>query len=155
MKIPGTRSFSRGRYAQYTEDHLHRLRLIQQLKEAFLPLHAIRTQLERLEPGGLAELAESAPSESAAEYIRRVTGQTPVVRESAPPPATAPPPSQPAPRLRAFSLGRRAQQVAEGEKWERIRLTEELELHARIPSSPETQKLIDRIRKEAIQHDIP
>ncbi len=39
---------SQGRYAGYTQAHLQRLRLIQRLKNAFLPLAAIKAQLEGL-----------------------------------------------------------------------------------------------------------
>lgn len=39
---------SRGRYALYANEHLHRLQLIVRLKSAFLPLHAIKEQMEGL-----------------------------------------------------------------------------------------------------------
>lgn len=40
----------RGRYTVYDQTHLDRLRVIQQLKRAYLPLAAIRAQIERLTP---------------------------------------------------------------------------------------------------------
>jgi DNA-binding transcriptional MerR regulator len=48
---------SRGRYAAYTEAHLNRLRLIGKLKRAYLPLPAIRAQLEGLTDAQVEALA--------------------------------------------------------------------------------------------------
>lgn len=58
---------SGGRYARYTEDTLLRLRLIQKLKEAFLPLSEIRRRVSGLSVNEIAaalleiEKAEAAP----------------------------------------------------------------------------------------------
>ncbi|HEY1013588.1 MAG TPA: helix-turn-helix domain-containing protein, partial [Herpetosiphonaceae bacterium] len=46
----------RGKYALYSEDHLRRLLLIKQLKDAFLPLQEIRARLEPLAPAEVADL---------------------------------------------------------------------------------------------------
>jgi len=47
---------SEGRYALYTDAHRTRLHLIQRLKSAFLPLHAIRTHIEGLTEGQIRQL---------------------------------------------------------------------------------------------------
>lgn len=47
---------ARGRYALYTEEHVQRLRLIQQWKEAFFPLEIIRARLQELTALQVAEL---------------------------------------------------------------------------------------------------
>ncbi|HEU4322843.1 MAG TPA: MerR family transcriptional regulator [Roseiflexaceae bacterium] len=73
----------RGKYAVYRAEHLERLRLIAQLKAAYLPLSAIKEQLDQLGPDQLREalivpqrLAET--SGSAAEYIANaLTGRLP------------------------------------------------------------------------------
>jgi DNA-binding transcriptional MerR regulator len=162
---------TRGRYARYDESHLNRLRLIQQLKEAFLPLHAIRARLDQIDDEDIARLtsareAGSAPTEelgiafsaeplfsreSAAEYIRRVAG--PELPAPAAPPA--------APALRAalgprFSLRRRAAPpVPAGEQWERITLSPELEIHVRTPRSPKTDRIIELIIESLKQTKMP
>lgn len=70
-----------GPRASYTTAHLNRLRLIGQLKEAFLPLREIRRRLTGLSDDEVAELIESdvarpaatpKPTDSAASYIGRV-----------------------------------------------------------------------------------
>jgi DNA-binding transcriptional MerR regulator len=69
---------TRGRYAQYGAEHLVRLHAIARLKEAYLPLGAIRERLAGLSLTQVAELAEAPvlagePS-SAAAYIASVLG---------------------------------------------------------------------------------
>lgn len=125
---------ARGRFALYTDEHLRRLRLIQRLKDAFLPLDVIRAQLASLTDAQMdALLAEDAPekaagppADSAADYISRVLAQraSPVP----PPMAVAPSPAAPPPN-------------APSETWERITLAPGVELHARRKDSF-VQKLI-------------
>ena len=135
---------ARGRFALYTEVHLRRLRLIQRLKDAFLPLEVIRAQLAGLTDAQLdALLAEEAPplpeknaaapeenaappGDSAADYISRVLAH----RASAAPPAMAAAPD-PAPLAAS----------APSESWERVTLAPGVELHARRVDSF-VQKLI-------------
>ena len=69
----------RGKYALYSTDHLNRLRLIAQLKAAYLPLNEIRARIARLTPDQVTQLLaeyEGLPQEpastSAAGYIARV-----------------------------------------------------------------------------------
>jgi DNA-binding transcriptional MerR regulator len=47
----------RGRYTVYNTEHLDRLKLIQQLKRAYLPLSTIRAQVEKLTPDQIHLLA--------------------------------------------------------------------------------------------------
>lgn len=186
---------ARTRYALYGETHLLRLRLIQRLKEAYLPLTAIREQLERLsdaeiqalldEPAGQGARFESAKAVpapppgvreqksegSAADYIARVLaahGQTlPEVaapRRRAllvtPPPTQAPamqPPAAPVPPLpapAAPAIPVKEAKTAEseppptaeetqGDTWERIVLSPGVELHIRVPDTPDARERID------------
>ena len=165
---------TRGRYARYTEEHLQRLSVIQQLKEAFLPLHVIREELERLgrmeEATPLADeesaLFDTMPSpsippahglgdrlrESASDYIRRITGQA----ASDPNTPAAPPAAVSLPRGPLSSIGRSARRTGRAnQQWERIALNDEVELHARVPRSPESQKLIERLLDESDKHHNP
>src|SRR5579859_8020664 len=82
-------SDARGRYALYTRAHLDRLRAIQKLKSAYLPLWAIKQQLDALTDAQVRDLLagreavmaqeQSAvfekpepPAETAIEYIARL-----------------------------------------------------------------------------------
>ena len=166
---------STGRYARYTDEHLERLKAIQHLKKAFLPLHAIREVLESEQyeeyaapvdsamDGGEprfsldhAEFTEPAGRlrESAAEYIQRIT-------QPIPPPASAPPQGASRNaggiagffnRPRAASLSDRNPPVTGGEHWERIVLSPEVEIHARSPRSTEAQRLLDRLTEAFRRH---
>jgi DNA-binding transcriptional MerR regulator len=86
---------TRGHYALYSQDHLHRLHLIVRLKDAYLPLSEIKARLEQLSADQVRRLLveysqpPEPPPASAADYIAQVL---------------ATPPSQPAaPRMLAES----------------------------------------------------
>src|SRR5262245_17299404 len=51
---------ARGRFAVYSDEHLDRLRLIGRLKEAYLPLNAIREQVASLTHPQVRELLAGA-----------------------------------------------------------------------------------------------
>lgn len=165
-----------GKYARYSNDHLQRLRLIAQLKAAYLPLHEIRAQIATLDSeqvtamlsGVAAQRAPSAIAEpsSAAEYITNLIGRQQTVRvmpasTSMPapvlPPSAAPlSPVAAAPlvqaRARVGPLQRlfpgRAEPVPEAsaEQWQRIPLAPGIELHIREPVEAQ-QALVERIRQ--------
>jgi DNA-binding transcriptional MerR regulator len=131
---------SHGKFAYYTKDHLHRLELIRQLKDAYLPLREIRQTMSSMSdaevqqrlPGSPPDLTESGLKETAApavpqggtkalDYIsqlmerqsslRKVDVQPPLIRE--PQPLYASPPVE--------------------ETWRRIELAPGVELHIRQP----------------------
>ncbi|GAB4193827.1 MAG: hypothetical protein OHK0022_09160 [Roseiflexaceae bacterium] len=93
----------RGKYAVYRTEHLERLRLIAQLKAAYLPLSAIKEQLDQLDPARPHEalilpqrLAET--SGSAAEYIANaLAGRLPPPQAPGQPRLQAPGAPGPAP----------------------------------------------------------
>jgi DNA-binding transcriptional MerR regulator len=117
----------RGPSASYSTGHLDRLRLIGRLKDAYLPLREIRRRLDgldddavrgllaRLGPGGGARspsspVAESPPSDSAADYLARVMGSPerpsgPIVRATARRPSGRP---GAAPMAPGFGVGKGA-----------------------------------------------
>jgi len=138
----------RGRYGFYTDEQLHRLRAIAALKEAFLPLSAIRAQLATLTPEELAALgAVDRPGRlsTASEYVRELMarrGLREEVRFSLAPPARADvvcsPPPQPEARARSTA-------IPCSETWERVVLMDGLELLARLPLSSAARELRERI----------
>jgi DNA-binding transcriptional MerR regulator len=157
---------AREKPALYSQDHLNRLNVIQELKRTFLPLHAIRDLLDQKTPEELTAIlntvtaqetshfgvlqdrkaiaSSTAPHdpESAVEYIRRITESAPgVVREASPQRAA----KSPSIAARLFRFDQQQLPIAPTEQWERIALTREIEIHARTPRSPEAQRLIDRL----------
>jgi DNA-binding transcriptional MerR regulator len=70
---------TQGRYAQYGVEHLLRLRVITQLKAAYLPLGAIRERLSAITPAQLAAMADAPEAarqpSSAAEYLADMLGK--------------------------------------------------------------------------------
>lgn len=158
---------TRGRYALYGDDHLYRLRLIARLKEAFLPLNAIRARVERLTTTEVQEalaVAVAPPASSAVDYLAQISRQ----RSSAPAPlgyqprhfaeARAPypapargalPPAPEAEGLRAsppLQVGRvDLPAPPDGESWRHITLAPGVELHLREPLAPEDSVRVEQL----------
>lgn len=144
----------RGKYAVFTTDYLHRLRLIKVLKDTYLPLKEIKALLDTLDNaqineylerfdrdpvGTLASLqvlpARSQPQvikDSALEYITRLRSNT----QDSRPARTAHP--QP-----ASSTALPSQLKTKRENWQRIELKPGIELHVRQPLTTEDQQLVD------------
>lgn len=151
----------RGRYALYNEDHLHRLQLINRLKDAYLPLNEIKTRLEQLTPEQVVDVLSeynqaSMPQipENATDYIARVLNSGAVPVSGMQPPAM-PVPEQPAGAaaqkpgnlFERFLPQRKEQRgtatpEVQADTWQRIPLAPGVELHIKEPLSP---KLHDRI----------
>ena len=88
---------TRGRYALYGAEHLHRLRLIARLKDAYLPLSEIRARIEHLTDEQvqqlLAEYGDAPtqpPAASATEYVARVLAAQGTPQPALPAPHAAP-----------------------------------------------------------------
>jgi DNA-binding transcriptional MerR regulator len=110
---------ARGQYALYGDEHLLRLQLIGQLKEAYLPLSEIKARIDHLDDAQIRALLDAqhespAPPASAADYLAqlRARQQAPPARRRLAergepyPAAEAPmlslhPPAAPAPAARA------------------------------------------------------
>ncbi len=166
---------ARGKYALYTNEHRDRLLLIGRLKEAFWPLNAIREHLNYLgsneirgllantvppspaQPGVSGEdpmKGLSAPRGSAAEYISRV-----LAAANAPPVSRSPtiqdrpmaPSSmlsrQAAPRLRAANRldAITVKESSPVQTWDRLEIDPGVEIHIRLPVSPDRREYIDRL----------
>jgi DNA-binding transcriptional MerR regulator len=150
--------------AKYDDTHLARLRVIRRLQAEHLPLAEIRRRLETLDDAAISAIAveptHAPPSDSALDYIRRITrpaapSRALYLREAPPPfaavdalPAPAPEPSRPSalsPRL-------------ERSQWERVDLAPDIELHIRRPLPRSTAKRVDRlieIARDLLEEDQP
>lgn len=168
----------RGRPAEYTDEHVHLLDLIRQLKEQFLPLEEIRDMMQRLTSEQLREIIAAAPHKkketqnlsSAADYIAGVlqAGSTrQQMKEAAPPPpslaraaATQAPPAAPVPLARpAPSPARTAPATREDTAayidqpatWQRVTLAPGIELHYVLSGDAHHTETVARLL-EAARH---
>ena len=135
--------------AKYDETHLARLRLIRRLQAEHQPLAEIRRRLDTLDDAAIAAIAAEAaperPSDSALDYIHRITrpmapSRALYLREAAPALASAEP--SPSPEL---SQGNAATPRLERSQWERVDLAPDIELHIRRPLPRSTAKRVDRL----------
>jgi DNA-binding transcriptional MerR regulator len=145
-----------GRYTVYTQEYLDRLALIRHLKESFLPLKEIRDVLSSLSWDEVRETlaqvsrrnvvyapppsAEREPDRartlredrsSALDYINSLLSSTPATRPL--PPSQQPEPLRPAPS------------PPKREAWERVALSDRLELHIRQPLRKDEIKKIEEL----------
>lgn len=146
----------------YRGEHLARLRLIQRLKEEYLPLAEIRRRLTGLsgaEVEGLLVAPPDPPPGSARAYLARL--RDPRAREDAPPRrlAESAPPSDAleaprvAPSYAAAALppdvgrGREAAEVIAVEQvdWRRIRIGPDVELHVRRDAPAAARETLARM----------
>lgn len=146
-----------GPRSTYGRGVLQRLRLIRRLQEDHLPLGEIGTRMAGLDDAAVdSALAadQVTPSDSAIEYIRRLrTGQV------GPPSATDQPralaktlsvPIAPQPRVDPGAIQRT--------QWERVALSENVELHIRRPLGRLDNKRVERLvrlGREILEEDQP
>jgi DNA-binding transcriptional MerR regulator len=156
LPSPGTR----GPGTRYDRTLLDRLHLIRRLQKLHWPLSKIRDRLESLDDEGvqeaLREQVEYPPSggmsDSALKYVRGL-----LEKEGGPNPAEAQPAA--AARFMGRVFGSRAPQAGGPQSkrglqvtksnWERIRLTNDVELNIRRPLSREDNKRVDRLLEAA------
>ncbi len=162
---------ARGRYALYSNEHLHRLDLIVRLKAAYLPLHAIKDQMEKLTYSEVATLLNQQPPTTAAPTEG---GAETVAPEDEQPDLRTLEQSPSAFLARVLSnrksLNARRQMAREGiypvpvtdheavpivrdslggEDWKRIALLPGVELHVQQPVAPNVQAYIRKVRNAA------
>ena len=149
---------NRGKFAYYTNDHLERLKLIQELKENFFPLKEIRDRLDSITSPQVQALLESLKtaklktpkndessqtklvqpdSDTAVDYIARLLRTKSDLRSLEP--RISPPKTQP-------------QQYVSGspsESWRRIYLASGIEIQIKEPLSPQDQKNLEELIKYA------
>ena len=131
---------------KYDDTDLARLRLIKRLQRDHQPLAQIRTVLDGLGDEQILHVGsdrEPAPTDSALDYLRRVTGSR-QVSEAPMSPAYA---SVPPPLLKPASTAAPPPDDVrlERSQWERIDLTPDVELHIRRPLVRSTAKRVDRL----------
>jgi len=183
---------ARGKYALYSPEHLDRLRLIGRLKEAFLPLGAIRAQMEKLtgaqvrlllEGGAESDVpsredaqeqtarllrARSGPGEGS-ENIMAYAYLEGLLAASGPAGASGASATTKKGRKRALwvrpeqessarvgsaeTVPAESADAAEGDTpsdtWQRVQLAPGVELHIRVPDSPDALEYLDRKIAEA------
>ncbi len=152
----------RGRYAEFTDEYIHRLQLIKVLKESYLPLNRIKEVLDALDDNQIVPLLE----EFEKDPISALSGlqALPVFEQAAPDalqlnsptidsalsyihslrenPTLLNTPSQ----ARVHRFRQEApMQTLEAVEWQRIRLAPGLELHVRQPVRPRVQRLIEQV----------
>ena len=136
--------------AKYDDAHLARLRLIKRLQREHLPLAEIRRRLVDLDDPTVVALArapESPPSDSAIDYVRRLSAPRRLAEAEFRPPSppserpAAPPAYEPPPGYVTTTAPSRL----ERSQWERIELAPDVELHVRRPLSRSVAKQVDRL----------
>jgi len=139
-----------GPRTRYTDGHLQRLRLIRHLQRQHLPLAEIAEHIARLDDEAV-EAALNAdvvarPADSALDYIKRITGgPRPAASES----KEVTPQAVRAPARRPAEPGPASPPKAQLDtrtRWERVPLSESVELHIRHP--------MERRKRQQIEHYI-
>jgi len=160
----------RGKYAVFTDEYMHRLRLIKLMKDAYLPLNRIKELLDSLTESQFVPLLEAfekdpisamgslqaprvfnQPSSSQADlnktvendalhYIHRLRGEKSVTEKPAEYGSNASRQSPP----RSPQVSPKVSPQAT-EEWRRIPLAAGLELHVRQPLTPCLQRLVDQL----------
>lgn len=154
--------------AKYDDTDLARLRLIKRLQREHQPLAEIRRHFEGLADQAILALAEETPpqppTDSALDYIRRITAPRHAARETAPRlyRSMEAPDDVPAPAMLRAVTSVEADPHAptapaapdpepstdvrlERSQWERIDLAPDIELHIRRPLARSTAKRVDRL----------
>ena len=129
--LPSSQSMGPG--ARYAEEHLARLHLIRRLQREAFSLAQIRDKL--LASPDLSRPEEAASESDAAAYIRSVIGGA----QEAPPSYRAPPPAS----------GLRQQAGRDRWLWERIPISDEIEIHVRRPLPRVDQRALDQLLEAA------
>jgi DNA-binding transcriptional MerR regulator len=129
----------------YEQGHLDRLRLIRQLQSEHLPLAEIRKRLDGIGDvevaaalaGGMSGLTamRMKKGSEALDYIRALKSKRPASDSTRRGGARKASPAEPFPKERA--------------QWERLTLSDDIELHIRRPLTRQQNRRLDRLIKEA------
>ncbi len=153
---------NRGKFAYYNDDHLERLKLIQELKKNYLPLSEIAKQLNSLTYDQVKALvdehqtgkAKQEPyhnqykskmvqpeSENALQYVSRVLQTQTEIRDLKFEDSRA--------KLKKSSESMRYFSGSPSESWQRILLVPGIEIHVKEPLSPQDRKRLEDLIKFA------
>ena len=143
---------TRGRYALYSEAHLHRLQLVVMLKAAYLPLNTIKERLGEVSTQNVTALvrgeqiaedektaeregAEGVKAESAAAYLQRVLSNRNEMKHTR------------APRLPATFPGLREGEGSDapGEPWRHLEVFPGVELLFKVPISGPSANRVEKL----------
>ncbi|MCX6379867.1 MAG: MerR family transcriptional regulator [Armatimonadetes bacterium] len=146
----------RRKSALYTEEHLHRLKLVVRLKEAFLPLNTIVNYVEDLshtevlaligEEPLLTEAQAESKTNARCREIARILENRRLLNSRRAVSNPVSPTSAPTPS------NRRQEAVRPRESGQRVTLAPGLELYVATPASPSTQTLVRKLQEAARQH---
>lgn len=147
-----------GPRTRYSDGHLARLRLIRHLQRQHLPLAEIGSRLADLDDEAVAAALDAGvsarPADSALEYINRLTGGSHLAMDAMPDASPEPRlmkeigPIEPRAHARAPAELSPSDQKARPDtrtRWERVPLSEHVELHVRQPLDRRTHKQIERL----------
>ena len=149
---------NRGKYAFYNDDHLERLKLIQELKKNYLPLKEIREQINSLTPQQVQSVLESHQVKStnkpfldvafkskkvqpgstdALDYISRLLNTQPEFHDL----------DQQKIQAQPHRQIEKSHYVAgtPSESWQRIELATGIEIHFHEPLSPNDRKRLEEL----------
>ena len=135
-----------GPRTRYTEGHLQRLRLIRHLQRQHLPLAEIGEQIARLDDEAVEAALDgdvvAKPADSALDYINRIRAGQPTepgAKEVTPKDdwASAQRPAEPYPAKPPKA------QLDTRTRWERVPLSESVELHIRHPMDRRTRQQLE------------
>jgi DNA-binding transcriptional MerR regulator len=158
---------ARGRYALYSNEHLHRLYLIVRLKNAYLPLHAIKDQMENLTYAEVATLLEikNAPEPTPGEAETTPQDEQADLRlmENSPSAFLARVLTNRKSLNARRQVGRPLNSTRErvslnepvvretigGTEWARLEVLPGVELHVTLPASTEVQAFVRKVQNAA------
>lgn len=136
-----------GPRTKYTDGHLKRLRLVRHLQRQHLPLGEIGAQLQGLDDEAVEAALETdvlTPADSALDYINQLRGGPPLMAAER---MQIDPGEYRAP-LRSLAETRPPEPRAQPDtrtRWERVPLSENVELHIRQPQGRQRNKQIERL----------
>ena len=132
---------ARGRYALYTDEHLVRLAFITRLKDSYLPLQSIRTQMQSVTVEQMQTLLATS-------------GETPIVSQ----PDTSESVSKNTQVLEMLVSVLKAREPQtngavrlETQNWQRLRLREGVEVHLLLPLTEEQTRLLSFLQEAIAQ----
>ena len=146
-----------GPRTRYTEGHLQRLRLIRHLQRQHLPLAEIGERIARLDDEAVEAALDGdvvvKPADSALDYINRIQAEQPPqarAKEVTPKDvwASAQRPAEPSPAKPTKA------QLDTRTRWERVPLSESVELHIRHPMDRRTRQQMEhyiRLGREMLE----
>lgn len=136
-----------GPRTRYTDGHLQRLRLIRHLQKQHFPLAEIGARLQELDDEAVEAALDAGsgpPEDSALDYINQLRGDQVLDRMGA---TEGSPKEFWSKALKGPDPGSPEVKIIAGTRtrWERVWITDDVELHVRQPAGRRKQKQIERL----------